>query len=375
MSRPIQATIFTQNLSHNLAQVKKLTKARPTWAVVKANAYGHGLQAAYAGFAQSEGLALLDLHDAQLLREMGWKGKILLLEGIFTTDDLENCLRLDCDMVVHHASQLILIESWIKLLSPSKHEQVSQKIACWLKLNSGMNRLGFKSAQYVMAYQVLFGLGLTVNHLTHFANADTDHSLPTVSEQWQVFEHSTQFLEGFRSAANSAAILRHANTHADWTRPGIMLYGASPSGLWDDIAGYDLKPAMQLASVIISIQDLEPGQTVGYGGNFTATQMTRIGVIACGYADGYPRSAPLGTPVWVGNNNSDHGCIVPVIGRVSMDMLTVDLSHAAFAEVGCPVELWGAKVPIDQVAKPAGTVGYELMCALAARVPVRVASN
>ena len=126
MSRPIQATIFTQNLSHNLAQVKKLTKARPTWAVVKANAYGHGLQAAYAGFAQSEGLALLDLHDAQLLREMGWKGKILLLEGIFTTDDLENCLRLDCDMVVHHASQLILIESWIKLLSPSKHEQAGR---------------------------------------------------------------------------------------------------------------------------------------------------------------------------------------------------------------------------------------------------------
>jgi alanine racemase len=212
-------------------------------------------------------------------------------------------------------------------------------------------------------------IGCTVHHLTHFANADDPQVTPLVKDQWEVFSKATQYIEGSKSAANSAAIIWHSYTHADMTRPGIMLYGASPTGKYADIAHLGLKAGMNLRSEIIAFQELQVGDSVGYGSQYQSKKNTKIAVIACGYADGYPRSAPNGTPVWIGQSgNISEGKIAPLVGRVSMDMLMVDVTHIPHTQIGSPVELWGELNPIDNVALPAKTVGYELMCGLANRV-------
>jgi alanine racemase len=371
--RPIQATILTQNLCHNLSIAKKNSHQRPTWAVIKANAYGHSIEAALKGFCDSEGLALLDIEHAELCRKLGWQKKILLLEGVFSQQDFDEIFHLSCDFVIHHEEQVTHLLSWLKE-QPSENQLIFRRNCdVWLKLNSGMNRLGFKSAAYGVAYEVLKNIGLTVHHLTHFANADDDTQSPSVKTQWDIFNKATQFFEGFKSAANSAAILHHPQTHADYIRPGIMLYGASPSGLFKDIASVGLKAGMNLRSEIIAIQELQVGDPVGYGGQFRASKNTKIAVIACGYADGYPRHAPNGTPVWIGStSNILEGRLAPIAGRVSMDMITVDVTDMTDAKVGSPVELWGELLPIDEVAISAKTVGYELMCALAPRVKINI---
>jgi len=367
--RPIKASILTQNLSHNLSRVKNLTNSTPTWAVVKANAYGHGLKPALQAFQDSEGIALLDMEHAALAREFAWKGRILLLEGIFAEDDLDDVFNLSCEIVIHHEQQITWLIQWIRRQSPQNLSKFLAHCPVWLKLNSGMNRLGFKSAQYGVSYEILKQMGCTVHHLTHFANADDPHVLPSVKDQWDIFGKATQYVEGSRSAANSAAIIGYAYTHADMTRPGIMLYGASPSGKYEDIAHLGLKAGMNLRSEIIAFQELQVGDSVGYGSQYQAKKNTKIAVIACGYADGYPRSAPNGTPVWIGQSgNISEGKIVPLVGRVSMDMLMVDVTNISHAQIGSPVELWGELNPIDDVALPANTVGYELMCGLANRV-------
>lgn len=357
----------------NLARVKALAPNSKIWSVVKANAYGHSLEAAYQGLLSTDGFALLDISQALRLRELGWTRSILILEGIFSKEELEVCLSLQLDVVFHHAQQVEWLESWLTEAGVSIQAIANKRIKCWLKMNSGMNRLGINPNKYKELYHRLHSLGFKVNHLTHFANSDDLNSTPTVDQQLEIFEKGTNGLLGDKSLANSGAIMWHRHTQADWCRPGIMLYGASPSGLNKDILHTGLKPAMLLRSEIISVREVSPDQSVGYGGKFKPQGISRIAVIACGYADGYPRHAPDGTPVWVANGANLHlGAICPLVGRVSMDMITVDITQLPHADVGSPVELWGEYVAVDDVAQAAGTVGYELMCALAPRVPMKI---
>lgn len=358
MPRPILATVDLGALRHNLARARDAAHGRFVWAVVKANAYGHGLARALRAFADADGLALLDLDEAGRAREAGWRKPILLLEGCFEAADLAICSDHDLTTVVHCGEQLEMLE----------RHRPARPLSVHLKLNTGMNRLGFRPQRAVQAYERLRGLH-SVRELTlmmHFANADRPRGATgpvPVAEQLDEFEGVTAEWPEPRSLANSAALFLHPEVGGDSVRPGISLYG----GATDEdhpATSLGLRAAMTLTSRIIGVQTVEAGAAVGYGARFVARRRTRIGVVACGYADGYPRHAPDGTPVIVA------GVRVPLAGRVSMDMITVDLTHVPEAGVGSPVELWGTQLPIDEVANAAGTVGYELMCALAPRVPV-----
>lgn len=365
VNRPILASIDTEAFRHNLNRIRELAPESKIWAVIKAKAYGHGLEAALKGLESTDGFALLDIADAQWLRDHKWSGRILLLEGLFHQEELETAVQLRCDMVVHNEKQLEWLESY------SNHS--GHPINLFLKLNSGMNRLGFKPERYRDAYHRLHAAGYHMHHMTHFANADQVDRSPSVGAQVECFESTIAGLEAPTSLANSAAILWHRNALGDWIRPGIMLYGVSPTGTYADIARSELLPVMQLRSEIIEIQELKKGDHVGYGGRFEVPEDMRIGVIACGYADGYPRHAVDGTPVWVQGAGPDYDDVVcPIAGQVSMDMLTIDLREAPNAKVGSAVELWGGEIPVDDVAQMSGTIGYELICALAPRVPVSI---
>ncbi len=358
MPRPIHATIHSAALRHNLAQAAARVPDAKVWAVVKANAYGHGIERVFEGLRGADGFALLDLDEAQRVRALGWRGPVLLLEGVFEPRDLELCSRLGLWHVVHCAEQ-------IDMLAMHKTQQ-GQRV--FLKMNSGMNRLGFTPALYRAAWTRLNLLPQVeeISLMTHFSDADGPKG---VAEQVVTFERSTQDLGGERSLSNSAATLRHTALKTDWVRPGIALYGSAPDYPEHSAAHWGLQPTMTLASKIIALQDLSALASVGYGSSFIAQAPMRIGVVACGYADGYPRLCPTGTPVLV------NGVRTRTVGRVSMDMLTVDLTPVPDAGMGSEVVLWGrasngAVLPIDEVAQTAGTVGYELMCALAQRVAV-----
>jgi alanine racemase len=289
----------------------------------------------------------------------------LLLEGLFHENELNLAQELQCDLVVHCQAQL----EWLERYAEKIHNQIS----VFLKMNTGMNRLGFKPDAYRTAYHRLHAAGYRMHHMTHFANADQVDRSPSVGSQLELFAQTISGLEAPTSLANSAAILWHRNALGDWVRPGIMLYGASPTGLHADIEHAHLLAVMQLHSEIIDIQELQAGDTVGYGGRYTAPKPMRIGIVACGYADGYPRHAKDGTPVWVENGiHVEIGAICPIVGRVSMDMLTVDLTNVPNTSVGSIVELWGDRVPVDTVAQHGDTIGYELICAVAPRVPVAI---
>jgi alanine racemase len=330
------------------------------WAVVKANAYGHGIERVFEGLRGADGFALLDLDEAQRMRSLGWRGPILLLEGVFEMRDLELCSRLDLWHTVHCDEQ-------VDMLSAHK-TQVPHRI--FLKMNSGMNRLGFTPTRFRSAWTRLNQLPQVdeISLVTHFSDADGPKG---VTEQMHVFTKTTEDLPGERTTCNSAGLLRHASdgaVAADWVRPGIALYGSAPDFPDHNIAQWDLQPTLSLRSRIIGMQDLQTGATVGYGSTFTADAPMRIGIVACGYADGYPRHCPTGTPVLVG------GMRTRTLGRVSMDMIAVDLTPCdEAAAYGSEVTLWGkasngAVLPIDDVAQAAGTVGYELMCAVSSRV-------
>jgi len=363
INRPILASIHTEAFQHNLNRVRELAPESKIWSVIKARAYGHSFDAALTGLASTDGFALLDVQDAASLREHGWKGRILLLEGLFHENELALVQDLACDLVVHCEAQL----EWLERFNAHK------PINVFLKMNSGMNRLGFKPEAYRTAFHRLHAAGYHMHHMTHFANADQVDQQPSVGSQLEVFNEAIEGLDGSTSLANSAAILWHRNALGDWVRPGIMLYGASPTGLYADIEHAHLRAVMQLHSEIIDIQELQEGDRIGYGGRYAAPASMRIGVVACGYADGYPRHAKDGTPVWVSNANKDgEGVICPIVGRVSMDMLTIDLRNAPHAQIGSVVELWGDRVPVDSVAQMSDTVGYELLCAVAPRVPVEI---
>ena len=354
MPRPLLATIHTAALANNLAVARRHAPNSKVWAVVKANAYGHGLARAFPGLRATDGFGLLDLEEAAKLRELGWAGPILLLEGFFRPTDIDVIDRYSLTTTVHCDEQLRMLEM----------ARLSKPVNIQLKMNTGMNRLGYTPEKFRAAWErarACPGVG-QIALMTHFADADGERG---IEEQLAAFERGAEGIAGARSLANSAATLWHPGAHFDWVRPGIILYGASPSGVTAAIEGTGLQPAMTLASELIAVQTLSAGQTVGYGSAFSAPGPMRIGVVACGNADGYPRCAPDGTPIVV------DGIRTRVIGRVSMDMLTVDLTPCPAANVGSRVELWGAQVPIDDVARACGTIGYELMCAVAQRVPVR----
>ncbi|WP_216859924.1 alanine racemase [Polynucleobacter sp. UK-Kesae-W10] len=364
INRPILASIHTQAFQHNLNRVRELAPESKIWAVIKARAYGHCFDAALKGLTATDGFALLDIQDAVWLREHGWQGRILLLEGFFHENELDLAQELHCDLVVHCDAQL----EWLEHYAEKGHSPFN----LFLKMNTGMNRLGFKPSAYRTAFHRLHACGYRMHHMTHFANADQIGQQPTVDSQVELFNQTIDGLEGPTSLANSAAILWHRNTLGDWVRPGIMLYGASPTGLFSDIEHAHLQAVMQLHSEIIDIQELEKGDRIGYGGRYEAAEPMRVGIVACGYADGYPRHAKDGTPVWVGDAIGNGGAICPIVGRVSMDMLTVDLRNVPGAKIGSVVELWGDRVPVDVVAQSSDTIGYELLCAVAPRVPVAI---
>ncbi len=355
MPRPIRASFRLSALRHNLGVARRHAPDCRIWAVVKAAAYGHGLQRAAGALVDADGFALLDLNEAVRLREAGIAKPILLLEGIFQPADLEPADRHGLTLVLHDLEQILMLE----------RARLSAPLAVCLKLDTGMHRLGFSGSQLRAAHARLQASGkvASITLMTHFADAD---GATGVAAQMARFAESTAGLGGELTLANSAALLRYPETHVGWVRPGIMLYGCSPfAELGAD--KLDLQPVMTLASEIIALQEIKAGDRVGYGGLFEARRPMRIGVVACGYADGYPRHAPgfddRGTPVLVAGRRTR------TVGRVSMDMLCVDLSDIAQARVGSPVVLWGEGLSADEVAASAGTISYELLCALAARVP------
>ncbi|MDT9001879.1 alanine racemase [Paucibacter sp. APW11] len=367
MPRPIEALIHQAALAHNLARARALAPDAQVWAVVKANAYGHGIENVFEAFRAADGFALLDLDEAQRLRQLGWRGPILLLEGCFEARDLELCSRLKLWHAVHCEQQI----DWLAMHKTHEPHRV------FLKMNSGMNRLGFMPQAFRAAWTRLNALPQVdeISLMTHFSDADAKRfGQDGIAHQVAAFQAATADLPGERSLSNSAATLRYnqrSEVRADWVRAGIMSYGGVPDFPEHDQGHWDLKPGMTLRSEIIGIQQLQPGDTVGYGSGFTADRAMRIGTVACGYADGYPRHCPTGTPVLV------EGQRTRTIGRVSMDMLAVDLSELPQAALGSEVTLWGQGpkgqvLPIDEVARAAGTIGYELMCAITRRVPVTV---
>ena len=350
--RPIAATIDLPALSHNYAVARRHAPHSKAFAVLKANAYGHGAMRAARALSDADGFAVVELDTAVRLREAGYAQRIVLLEGFFEPRELAAIAEYKLATVVHSREQLEMLRG-----APNK-----AALDVLLKLNTGMNRLGLEPNDFPAALDALKNNRsvAAITLMTHFANADD-----ALGVGWQLerFERAVRHCALPRSLANSAAVLRYPETHAEWIRPGIMLYGCSPFS--DRIgAELDLKAAMTLASEIIAVRELAPGDAVGYGGTYTARTRTRIGVVACGYADGYPRHAPSGTPVLVGDR------LTGTVGRVSMDMLCIDLAGHDEARVGTPVVLWGEGNPVEHVAHAADTVGYELLCALTPRVRI-----
>ena len=380
MPRPIHCEVSVAALRHNLERVVSYGQKRKNWAVVKANAYGHGLAEAVSAFALADGLALVEFDYAVQLRKLGWRKPILMLEGAFSYADTELARRQNLSLVVHQVRQL----QWLE------QSAVSAPVSVWLKLNTGMNRLGFSENSIETLKHTLTSGGARLRHgidvigaMTHFANSDVHlanaHLMPEA--QIETLLKMLKALDGIEidalSISNSSAILgytdldqvltQHLGRVDIWQRPGIMLYGATP---YADLAtqssiNFDLKPAMALSAEVLSVQQVQAGESIGYGSRFVAKQAMTAAVIACGYADGYPRQAPDGTPVMIDSVRC------PLTGRVSMDMMVVDVSAVPNCTEGSIAQLWGAQLPIDEVAQMAGTIGYELMCAVAARVERR----
>ena len=357
MPRPISARIHLSALRHNYAVAREHASPAKVWAVVKANAYGHGLEHALTALEDADGLALVEVDGALRLRELGWTKPLFLLEGFFHAADLPLIQQHRIDVAVHCSEQITLLE---------QASLSSEPIQVHLKVNGGMNRLGFRPEQVAAAYTRLSALVQVrvVNLMMHFANADDEfNSRLPVAEQCRQFELAQASLGDVTlgvSLSNSAVNLLHTSIHDGWARAGIMLYGGSPSKASAD--GFDLRPAMTLQSELIAVQEIKAGESIGYGSRFVADKPMRIGVVACGYADGYPRHAVDGTPLLI------NGVRAPLVGRVSMDMITVDITDINDARVGALVTLWGQGLPIDEVAHFCGTIGYELMCAVAPRV-------
>jgi alanine racemase len=353
-STPIRASIDAGALRHNLGRVRELAPGSRVMAVIKANGYGHGLETVARALDGADGLAVARLDEALALRAAGIGSRILLLEGVYDAAQLAAAAQARVDVMVHCAEQLAILEQ----------RDGREPIGAWLKVDTGMNRLGFRPGDCRAAHARLLavpGLAGEVVVATHFA-ASEDAADPSTAAQIESFSAATAGLPGPRSLANSAGVLHWPASHADWVRPGIMLYGITPgtTGSGSDLG---LRPAMRLSTRVIAVRDVRAGEAVGYNGTWRAERDARIAVVAAGYGDGYPRSAPPGTPVRL------NGVRRPLAGRVSMDMLTVDVTGGDPVRVGDPVELWGPGNPVEAVARAAGTIGYELTCRVSSRVP------
>lgn len=353
MSRATGAVINLAALRHNLRRVREIAPRSRVMAVVKANAYGHGITAVARALSETDTFAVASLEEALEIRHAGLVHPIVLLEGVFSADELDAAAHNGCEVVVHEAGQLALIEA----------SHLQHTLSVWLKVDSGMNRLGFPLDQARSAWQRLSAAKAVrgpVRLMTHLACADDPQSSKT-GEQLQRFNAATAGINVERSIANSAGVLAWPQAHADWVRPGILLYGVSPfPGRFGADEG--LQPVMTMRTELISLRQLCKGETVGYGGMWTAPEDLTMGIAAIGYGDGYPRHAPNNTPVLVGNR------ICPLVGRVSMDMIAVDLRDVPGAAVGDSVVLWGANLPVEHIAEAAGTIPYELLCGVTQRV-------
>jgi alanine racemase len=351
MPRPLYAQINLAALRSNLAKVREKAPGAQVLAVVKANAYGHGLTRVLPAIEDADGLALVEPEAAYDLREHRYSRRILMLEGFFAESELPEFAQRRLATVVHDVEQVRMLEKAV----------LSRPLEVFVKVNVGMNRLGFRPAEVAEVCRRLSSSPsvAALRLMMHFARADEDDG---IKEALELFESACKGLSYPRSLANSAGVLRFDEIGGDVVRPGIMLYGSSPFP-YDTAEMLGLLPVMTLRSQLIAVQDVKPNESVGYGGTYTASRAHRVGVIACGYADGYPRHAPNGTPVLV------CGRKVRMAGRPSMDMVTVDLTDVPEARVGSPVVLWGEGLPVDDVANAASTVGYELLCAVAPRVP------
>lgn len=341
--RPARALIDLTALQYNYRLARSRHGGRAL-AVVKANAYGHGAQRCARALADiADGFAVAFLEEALELRASGIRRPILLLEGLFASDEIAEAVDQDLWIVVHHEAQIRMIEA----------TEVARPLKVWLKINSGMNRAGFLPQGVDAAWQRLNMSGKVseITLMTHFARAD-EPQIITTTEQIARFDAATRHLPGARSLANSSGVLGWQAAHREWARPGILLYGADPM----PGEGNDLKPVMTLESRVIAVREIEAGEPLGYGARFVAERPTRVGLVAMGYADGYPRIVPDGTPVAVDD------ILTRLIGRVSMDMLTVDLTDLPQADIGSRVELWGRNVPVNRIAEAAGTIAYELLC-------------
>ena len=355
MTPAAYAVLDLEAVQHNLARIRHYAPQAKIMAVIKANAYGHGLFRVAAQLADVDAFAVARVDEAVGLRRSGFKQRIAVLEGFACAEELNNLLHYQIDAVVHCAEQINILEQ----------TQSAQSLGVWLKCDSGMNRLGFKKQDFSNAYQRLLQLPLVaqpINFMTHLANADNCED-DTTLQQIQVFKHLTEHCVGERSIANSAGILGWQEALTDWVRPGIMLYGISPFANQNGTQ-LGLKPIMSLHSHLIAVKDIGKGESVGYAGRWICEKPTRFGVIAIGYGDGYPRYAKTGTPVLV------NGQRVPLIGRVSMDMITVDLESQPHAKPGDPVVLWGNGLDVEEIAHCADTIPYTLVCGITQRVQI-----
>lgn len=354
MKSLLRAEVSAAALRANLARIRAVAPGRRVMAVIKANAYGHGLVPTALCLRDADALAVARLEEALTLRSAGIRSPIVLLEGVFEADALVEAARQQFEIVVHDARQIALLEA-SQLLAP---------LSVWLKVDTGMNRLGFRVGEFPAAHARLLALGprlKTLRLLTHFASADRRDD-PQTSEQLARFSTLRAGIAAEASLANSAALFSRPDSHADWVRPGIALYGVSPfAGMHGAALG--LVPAMRLVSTVIALRDVPRGETVGYGGAWRAGRDSRIAIIAAGYGDGLPWSLPSGTALSIGGQE------LPLVGRVSMDMIAVDVTGTAVAP-GDPVVLWGPEMPVERLAAAAGTIAWELLCAVSQRVPL-----
>ena len=354
-----QAIINLSALRHNVEVVKRASPIAKILAVIKADAYGHGLAAVAATLGQqqlTDGFAVARLSEALVLRGQGFKQKVVVLTGFLTPEDLELAVENKIDIVLHNESQLELLET----------VRLENSIGIWLKINTGMNRLGIEVSQFggfINRLEQLEKIRKPVNLMTHLACADEFGEQKTkTKKQIETFDEAVNATQGEQSIANSAGLLAWPNAQRHWVRPGIMLYGASP---FTDVTAdkYDLKPVMTLKSFVLNIRDVKKGGRVGYGGSWLAKKTTRIATIGIGYGDGYPRHANEGTPVLIGTQQAK------LVGRVSMDSITVDISQCENIAIADEVVLWGEGLPVDIIAQHSGTISYELFCGVSARVP------
>lgn len=349
----IRAVVDAAALRHNLRQVRRIAPDSRVVAVIKANAYGHGLVPAAKAFAEADAFAVARLEEGLALRAAGLTNRILLLEGVFGPDQLDVAAHERFELMVHSVEQLELLEGLAG----------GDPVNAWIKVDTGMNRLGFRLEAFASAYERLCRNPHVTGAptlVTHLASAD-DRRDPKTRQQLEAFEAATAGLPGARSIANSAGVLAWPAARADWVRPGLMLYGVSPfpSGSGAELG---LRPAMTLRTEVIAVKNVLPGETVGYGGAWTAQRPTRLAVIAAGYGDGYPRGTRSGAPVQV------NGHLAPLVGRVSMDMIAVDVTELPAVAVGDPVVLWGGEIPVEEIAAHAGAIAWDLLCSVSQRV-------